>query len=180
MPDRVEGFFGPEKGINARYSGDYLRSKNGTDRLFFPEDLISDTQELYLFAKSAGKALYQERRLRVVGEAPGALSVEIDDRGETGATAPFSHSKCQTIDTRRVRKIAVTDLAGKDEGAALLARAQAAFDGSAGHECYRFVAQSFALVGAPPTKIRFCSPRRDEGSGPPRLDIELPWTTQVR
>jgi hypothetical protein len=177
--DRVEGSFGPDKGVNARYSGDYFHGRNGNDRLFFPDDLISDTQELYLFAKSAGKPLYQERRLRAVGESPVALSVEVEDRGETGTTKPFTHSKCQTVDLRRNRKAAVADLLPKDEGPALLARAQSAFEASPGHEHYRFVPASFALVGSPPTKIRFCNPKRDEESGPPRLDLELPWT-QVR
>jgi hypothetical protein len=174
--DRAEGVFGPARGINARYSGDYLKRKDG-ERLLFPDDLISDTKELFQFARSAGKPLYQERRLKIVGERRGHISVEIDDRGETGATAPFAHSKCKTIEVRTGRSLKVDDVAGKDAGPALLAEGKRRLAQAPEHEHYLFVPTSFVVLekgghGGP--ALRFCNPRKDERLGSARLDIELP------
>lgn len=166
--DRTEGFFGPEKGIHTRYSGDVLLRNDG-ERLLFPNDLVSDTKELYQFAKSSGKSLYQERRLRIVGESPHHVSVEVEERGETGANAPFYHTHCVTVDPRKKQKVTLSDLL-PEEAPRLLEEGKKRFEASPGQERFRFLSGSFALSG---TTLRFCCPARDDRQPTPRLDIEL-------
>lgn len=166
--DRTEGIFGPEKGIHARYSGDILLRNDG-ERLLFPQDLISDTKELYQFAKSSGKSLYQERRMRIVGEGSGHVSVEIEERGETGANAPFYHLRCATFDTRKKRAMTLEEaLPGR--GGALLEEARRRFEGSPGKEHFRFVSASFALTEG---EVRFCCAAKDDRRPGPRLEVSV-------
>jgi hypothetical protein len=166
--DRTEGIFGPEKGIHARYSGDVLLRNDG-ERLLFPQDLISDTKELYQFAKSSGKSLYQERRMRIVGEGAGHVSVEIEERGETGANAPFYHLRCVTFDTRKKRSLTLEEaLPGR--GAALIEEAKQRFEGSPGKEHFRFVSTSFALTEG---EVRFCCAAKDDRQPGPRLEVRV-------
>lgn len=169
--DRTEGTVGPDKGINARYSGDFLRKKNG-DRLLFPDDLIADTRELYQYAKSRGAPLYQERRMKVVGEGARYVSVEIEEKGDTGASNPFAHSKCKTLDLRSGKQLKLADVASK-AASALETEARARFDALPDHGQFTFVSASFALVGDPARRVRFCNPRRDEALGMGRLDVEV-------
>lgn len=166
--DRTEGFFGPEKGIHARFSGDVLQRNDG-ERLLFPHDLVSDTKELYQFAKSSGKSLYQERRLRIVGEVAQLVSIEIDERGETGANAPFFHSRCATLDTRKKRLLTVEE-ALPGQGKALLEEAKRRFEGAPGRDRFRFVSGSFAVTE---TELRFCCAARDDRQPTPRLDVSV-------
>lgn len=166
--DRTEGFFGPEKGINARFSGDILQRNDG-ERLLFPHDLVSDTKELYQFAKSSGKSLYQERRLRIVGEVAPLVSIEIEERGETGANAPFFHSRCATLDTRKKRLLTVEE-ALPGQGKALLEEAKRRFEGAPGRDRFRFVSGSFAVTE---TELRFCCAARDDRQPTPRLDVSV-------
>lgn len=167
--ERTEGGFGPDKGANVRYSGDVLLRNDG-GRLLFPQDLINDTKELYIFAKSAGKSLYQERRLRIVGEGPKHVSVEIDDRGETGATTPFYHSRCATIELRKVRKATLDEVLPPAQATALLEEGKRRFERMPEHDRFRFVSASFALTA---NAVRFCCPARDDKQATPRLDIEI-------
>jgi hypothetical protein len=168
--DRTEGIFGSAKGIHTHYSGDFLRRKDG-ERLLFPQDLISDTKELFQHAKSAGKSVEQTRRVTIVGEGARYVSVEIVDHGETGVT-PFSHSSCQTVDLSNGRALKVDDVL-KGKGEAIVASGRAKLDAAAGHEAFRFLPGSFAMVGTGEKIVRFCAPRRDEGQGEPRLDVEV-------
>lgn len=167
--ERTEGGFGPDKGANVRYSGDVLLRNDG-GRLLFPQDLINDTKELYIFAKSAGKSLYQERRLRIVGEGPKHVSVEIDDRGETGATTPFYHSRCATLELRKVRKATLDEVLPPAQATALLEEGKRRFERMPEHDRFRFVSASFALTAS---AVRFCCPARDDKQATPRLDIEI-------
>jgi hypothetical protein len=174
--DRTEGMFGPEKGVHVRYSGDVLLRNDG-ERLLFPHDLVSDTKELYQFAKSSGKSLYQERRLRVVGEGVGYVALEVQDRGETGAGTPFFHTHCATVDTRKLRKMTPEEAFPGEAGQKLLAEARRRFEEAPGHERFRFVPASFALLEG---RVRFCCPPRDDRQPLPRLDLELETGTEPR
>ena len=171
MRDRAEGKFGSERGIMTRYSGDFLRRKDG-DRLLFPDDLISDTKERFQHAQSAGRSVTQERRLKVVGEGPRYVSVEIEDRGETGALKPFAHSACCTVDLKTGKAMTVEAVVGKERAPKLVEEARAAFDALPGHEQFRFLPSSFAMIGTAGDTIRFCNPRRAEDLGAARLDVE--------
>jgi hypothetical protein len=166
--DRTEGIFGPEKGIHSRYSGDVLLRNDG-ERLLFPQDLISDTKELYQFAKSSGKSLYQERRIRIVGEGTRHVSVEIEERGETGANTPFYHLRYATFDTRKKRAMTLEEaLPGR--GGALLEEARRRYEGSPGKEQFRFVSTSFALTEG---EVRFCCAAKDDRQPGPRLEVSV-------
>jgi hypothetical protein len=169
--DVAEGSFGA-RGTFTRYSGDYLRRKDG-ERLLFPQDLISDTKELFQHAKSAGKSVTQERRVRPLGEGSKYVSVEIEDKGETGALMPFLHSACKTVDLRTGRALKLEDVLGKDAAANAIAAGERAFAAAAGHEDYRFLSSSFAMIGRGEKTVRFCSPRRREDLGGARLDVEV-------
>ncbi|MCC6645608.1 MAG: hypothetical protein IT374_08565 [Polyangiaceae bacterium] len=172
MRDRAEGSFGPEKGVNTRYVGEYLRRHDG-ERVLFPHDLVSDTKELYQHARSAGRSVLQERRLAVLGEGDRYVSVEITDKGETGALMPFAHSKCLTVDLKHGRALRLEDVLGKPSAEATLAAARARFDAAAGHEQYRLLPGSFALIGKGERRVRFCGPARRDEDGAKRLDVEL-------
>jgi hypothetical protein len=169
--DVAEGSFGA-RGTFTRYSGDYLRRKDG-ERLMFPQDLISDTKELFQHAKSAGKSVTQERRVRPVGEGAKYISVEIEDKGETGALMPFQHSACKTVDLRTGRALKLEDVIGKEAAAKAIAAGESAFAATGGHEDYRFLSSSFAMIGRGEKAVRFCSPRRREDLGGARLDVEV-------
>lgn len=172
MRDRAEGHFGPEKGVHTRYVGDYLRRHDG-ERLLFPHDLVSDTKELYQHAKSAGRSVVQERHLVVLGEGERFVSVEVTDQGETGALMPFAHSKCVTVDLKNGRALRLEDVLGKPSADATLAEARRRFDGLAGHEQYRLLPGSFAMIGRDKRRVRFCGPARRDEDGKKRLDVEL-------
>lgn len=170
--DRAEGHFGPESGVHTAFVGDFLRKKDG-GRLLFPDDLISDTKELFQHARSAGKTVKQERKLRIVGETERAVSVEVFDTGETGSMKPFSHSSCKTISLRDGRLWKLEDAVGKDHALAVAVKARIQFDQRNKGDLYRFVEKSFALVDEG-KRIRFCNPRKDEALGAARLDVDLP------
>lgn len=168
--DVAEGSFG--KGTFTRYSGDYLRRKDG-ERLLFPQDLISDTKELYQHAKSAGKSVTQERRVRPIGEGGRYVSVEIEEKGETGALMPFLHSACKTVDLRTGRALKLEDVVGKEAAARAIASAEQTFAAAPGHDDFRFLSSSFAMIGRGEKTVRFCNPRRREDLGGARLDLEI-------
>ncbi|MCS6901628.1 MAG: hypothetical protein NZX77_17895 [Polyangiaceae bacterium] len=169
--DRTEGIFGPGKGIHTRYSGDILLRHDG-ERLLFPQDLISDTKELYQFAKSSGRSLYQERRMRIVGEGSRHVSVEIEERGETGADTPFYHRRCTTLDFRKKRILTVEE-ALPEHGTALLEKAKQRFETIPEKEHFLFVSTSFALTEQ---EVRFCCAARDSRQPGPRLDVSVHWS----
>lgn len=176
MRDRAEGSFGPAKGVNTRYVGDYLRRHDG-ERLLFPHDLVSDTKELYQHARSAGRSVEQTRRLVVLGEGERYVSVEITDQGETGALMPFSHSKCLTVDLKHGRALRLEDVLGKPAAEATLAEARRRFDALADHEQYRLLPGSFAMIGRDKRRVRLCGPARRDEDGAKRLDVELDAVT---
>ncbi len=172
MRDRAEGHFGPEKGVHTRYVGEYLRRHDG-ERLLFPHDLVSDTKELYQHARSAGRSVEQTRRLVVLGEGDRYLSVEVTDQGETGALMPFSHSKCVTIELKQGRALRLDEVLDKASADATLAEARGRFDAAAGHEHFRLLPGSFAMIGRDKKRVRFCGPARRDEDGAKRLDVEL-------
>ena len=169
--DRAEGQFGTH-GVVTRYRGDYLRRKDG-ERLFFPQDLINDTKELFQHAKTAGRSVQQERRVRAVGEGPRWVSLDVEERGETGALAEVVHSSCKTIDLRTGRALKLDDVVGKDAAAQAIASGEASFAELGGRADYRFSAASFAILGPSAKTVRFCNPRRREELAGARLDVEV-------
>ncbi len=176
--DHTTGGFGPATGVNVHYEGDVVRRMDGGE-LLFPHDLISDTRELYVFAKSAGRSLSQERKVRIVGEQGSLVSVVIEDHGDTGAGTPFFHSRCSTLDTRKLKSVALTDAVPADEARELLAEGQRRFDAAPGHERYRLVPASFALRGAS-NDVVFCCPARDDTQASSRLDLVVPRAASAK
>ncbi|RYE82187.1 MAG: hypothetical protein EOO75_21075 [Myxococcales bacterium] len=142
--------------------------RNDGGKLLFPDDLISDTRELYIFAKSAGRSMAQERRVRVVGEQGHLVSVAIEDRGDTGAGTPFVHMRCTTLDTRKMKPASLAEAVGEAEAKALLAEATRRFEAHPDHGRYRLIAASYALRAS---DVVFCGSARDDSRPSPRLDI---------
>ncbi len=169
--DRAEGHFGVPTAVHTAFVGDFLRKKDGK-RLLFPDDLISDTKELFQHARSAGKTVKQERKLRVVGETDRTISVEVLDSGATGSMVPFSHSACKTVSLRDGRALKLEDAVGKDAALAVVVKARIQFDERNRGDVYRFVERSFALVDEG-SRLRFCNPPKDTALGAQRLDVEV-------
>lgn len=168
--ERKEGKYGPEAGVHSSYSADIVTRANG-DRLFGNEEVVTDTAELYEYAKSMKRTLTNQRRITLIGETPLFVSFVIDDVGDTGSGNTARHSGCKTL-RLGTATVAKPEDALTAEGAARVVAEGRKRVAAAGGK-YRFAPLSWALLDA--GKIaRFCAP--EEGEAGARFDVDVPLT----
>ena len=166
--ERKEGKYGPEAGIHSSYSADIVTRANG-DRLFGNEDVVTDTAELYEYAKSMKRTLTNQRRISIIGETPLYVSLSIDDVGDTGSGNTARHSGCKTLRLGTATVAKPEDALTPEAAARVVPEARKQVAAAGGK--FRFATLSWALLDAGKI-VRFCAPEEGEAGG--RFDVDVP------
>jgi hypothetical protein len=163
--EKRSGSFGAETGVHTSYEADVVVTSSG-DRLHAADDLVSDTKEMLIHARSMGRSLHQSRKVQLVSEGKTFVSMMIEERGDTGTGAPFVHHGCKTLQLGTGRVLRLDEVLTADAAARVVAEATRQTTGTDA----KLLPASFLLSS---DAVSFCFPPRGASLPIRRLSVPL-------
>jgi len=104
---------------------------------------VTDTAELYEYAKSMKRTLTNQRRITIIGETPQYVSLSIEDVGDTGSGNTARHSGCKTLRLGTATVAKAEDALSPEAAARVVPEARKQVAAAGGR--FRFAPLSWAL-----------------------------------